>query len=629
MQIHFSTSSSVCMGTITLCACLLGAQQSMAATSDDCFELPPEMWIPRTPLYTSQLSASRSAGMPAVIDFYGSDKYYITLSRPSESAGPPYRLQFSMRDKDGTGFVPICSTPWKKLPGPIAVKDYFVHGAYDSRDTYRLEIYEDRQGVESYEPLNVKVTAYPDAPQRDPLADLQCSSTSGKASERPLRHTEQARREIVLPLDRVPTLFAESISGISIQAESLDGLPLPPLTFNVSTKWPSYNAYSASLQCPILSNPTRHSSTSDEVSISDRRDSSTALMYRVEVLPASDSTDGVAKQVRIKVAGNSGTSPTRVASGLQYLCQNSLDRRSRTYAASELPFAGRTKLSVAIEDTGDTLSQDAKQALTRELLLAMEMWRKSCHGCTWDNLSVAVIDKDIYVLSPLLKSQFTSVPAGRDGTADRFNRPYGSLISELSSRTGGRGTSDVHFEPLRRTDTAYQHLCTLPSADLPLQMRKIQDAIGCEAPSGQTGSEAASSRLRVRLLAGFTSCGKDTNVVACEHDASKVELNIKHYRFESLTGTPIFGNGERLVPLLPIMLHEVGHWIGIDHLQEADNIMSEYLDQAKCLDDTSANALTIISRGGSYPMNKPLSLKYGSPPKPPAPVSRPATTGVR
>lgn len=628
MQIHFLAPSSARMRMLIASACV-SIQHSAVVASDECFELPPEMWIPRTPLYASQVTASSSASTPNVVDFSGSDKYYITLGRPSESGGGPYRLQFSMREKSGTGFVPICSTHWKKLSGPIAAKDYFVHGTVGSLDTYRLEIFENRQGVESYEPMNVKVTAYPDAPQRDSGADLQCSSTSGKAPEKPLRGKAQVQSEIAHPLDAKPTLFAQSARGISIQAESMDGLPLPPLTFNVSAKWPGYNAYSASLQCPMLGPPGQRSATSDAVSIEERKDPSRELIYRVEVDAASDMGTGLAKRVRIKVAGSSIAPQTLVASGLQYLCQNSLDRRSRNYPASELPFAGRTKLSVQIEDSSETLGLDARDSLTRELLLAIQMWRWSCHGCTWDNLSVAAIDEDIYVLSPLLNDEFMPMPAGRDSAADRFNRPYGSLISRLSTRTGGRGDSDVHFKLLRRKDPAYQRICALPSADLPLQMRQIQESIGCIATAGSASSQSNSSRLRVRLLPGFTSCGNDTDVVACEKDASKVELNAKHYRFDSLTGQTILGRGERRVPLLPILLHEVGHWIGIDHLPEADNIMSEYLDQAKCLDDTSANALTILARGGSYPMKKPLALRYGSPAKPAPSGSRTPTTYSR
>ena len=99
--------------------------------------------------------------------------------------------------------------------------------------------------------------------------------------------------------------------------------------------------------------------------------------------------------------------------------------------------------------------------------------------------------------------------------------------------------------------------------------------------------------MNIKLLNGLTNClnnGKrDPNIIACEKNNS-VELDTHDFAFVSheSEGT-FFGKGNRSVDLLRVIAHEVGHWIGLGHLQPG--IMAANFQDADCINDAVVDRL--------------------------------------
>jgi hypothetical protein len=76
-----------------------------------------------------------------------------------------------------------------------------------------------------------------------------------------------------------------------------------------------------------------------------------------------------------------------------------------------------------------------------------------------------------------------------------------------------------------------------------------------------------------------------------------------------------------------VLLHEVGHWIGLKHIDSWGNIMSTSLSDSRCIDGTDANALIMAAQNAPSGSTKPIAF-YNAPPQilniaPPAPPITP------
>ncbi len=101
------------------------------------------------------------------------------------------------------------------------------------------------------------------------------------------------------------------------------------------------------------------------------------------------------------------------------------------------------------------------------------------------------------------------------------------------------------------------------------------------------------SRARIELQfreSGATYCGTDPEIIACRADNVVTELNTKDYRFRASPGTMI-GSGAIELDLLPVLVHEMGHWIGLRHLDQGASIMASNAERARCIDEATIAAL--------------------------------------
>jgi hypothetical protein len=165
------------------------------------------------------------------------------------------------------------------------------------------------------------------------------------------------------------------------------------------------------------------------------------------------------------------------------------------------------------------------------------------------------------------------------------------------------------FEPIQLSDPAVEAIYRLPSNQLPPNLRVVQEFLR-RAQSTVTGRPD----LIISFKKGYTSCGRNPNFVACEVDGRVVELNGREYSFSvGHTGGPTLGDGPLGVHLLPILVHELGHWLGIgveQHLTAPDNIMSATTRAARCIDKAVVEAVKTAAVNGPGGKGNLAAIRY-------------------
>jgi hypothetical protein len=139
------------------------------------------------------------------------------------------------------------------------------------------------------------------------------------------------------------------------------------------------------------------------------------------------------------------------------------------------------------------------------------------------------------------------------------------------------------------------NLCAAPYPKLPAILKGARAAFNC--PVDAQLPHPSRAYLKIKVVDGYTSCGPDDNIVGCEANEFLMEVNAARYKFvEHGTERPLFGHGNVTVDLQVILMHELGHWVGIQqHLATPRNIMSAYLSDAHCIDEAVVQALATVT----------------------------------
>jgi hypothetical protein len=89
---------------------------------------------------------------------------------------------------------------------------------------------------------------------------------------------------------------------------------------------------------------------------------------------------------------------------------------------------------------------------------------------------------------------------------------------------------------------------------------------------------------------GSTYCGSDPEIIACRADSTLTEFNTRDYRFR-LGNAGALGLGAVEIDFLPVLLHEMGHWIGLGHIDHGKSIMASSAERARCIDEPTIEKL--------------------------------------
>jgi hypothetical protein len=288
-------------------------------------------------------------------------------------------------------------------------------------------------------------------------------------------------------------------------------------------------------------------------------------------------------------------------------------RQSTDYSA-KTAFGDKQLLDVTLEDPAGLLSKSAKDEITRELLFAISVWRKTCTKCKEGNASVVVINDSTYINERFLgvaKSiDYEHANVGGKYLSTTVPTPYSSPLFEGRLVNFG---SLPQYVMVAGTDPSIQRLCSVPSDKLPLDLLGLREAFRCGTPA-----VSPSISLKIRVLNGDTKCSPaypPKLVVGCEAGNLEIEFNARRFGYIThVTSKPIFGNGADTVDLQAVLLHEMGHWAGIrGHLKSSNNIMSTYVQDCKCIDDAVIQELAKTTTAPQASEDVALLYRRGSP----------------
>jgi hypothetical protein len=128
----------------------------------------------------------------------------------------------------------------------------------------------------------------------------------------------------------------------------------------------------------------------------------------------------------------------------------------------------------------------------------------------------------------------------------------------------------------------FGNLCKLAAsgADTPILRRLRNSLCGDGTPNDQ-----AMAAILLRFREGRTACGDSANVIACRADYELTEYNVRDYTFVAPTSElPAIGHGPQEIDFLHAILHEMGHWIGLEHIEGGESIMASSLETSRCID---------------------------------------------
>jgi len=299
----------------------------------------------------------------------------------------------------------------------------------------------------------------------------------------------------------------------------------------------------------------------------------------------------------------------------QFVCLGRPPREKRSTAGSPvIPTGPRGEHFARVTGItlrpGGGLSGPQAVALGNALQEALGIWSAECTACNYDALSVARIDNTVFLRTDVLEN----LKGLRDPAAPASDRnplpPFWFAIKGLS-RPQVLQDNRPTFTALQAGDL--DRFCRYPHASLPPELQRISHLVGC--PGAQPPEQADELRLTVLLQTTLdTGCGSDPNIVACEADSELLELNGRDYSFLAVTDPGItLGRGPKQVNLAHVMLHEVGHWIGLDHSDNDEAMMAEAMETSRCINRDDIDRLSIVLAGGVLQgrrSNSPLALHW-------------------
>lgn len=298
---------------------------------------------------------------------------------------------------------------------------------------------------------------------------------------------------------------------------------------------------------------------------------------------------------------------------------------------SPVSFAANVALDLRLKNEIGDLDENKTAILAQHVERAMVLWRSACTHCVGGNATVVYVNGKRYLDSqlanylravnmsnvsdappptptpeqleewkhrtpvfkvgpeqPNTSTQGTSPPPPPNRPQENAVYPYSVEVSMLSQHQTPASVM-AKYEVVPDSDVAYAKTCAADPQKLPPLLKDVQAAFRCHG-EGTTTVKAA--QLTVYILNHFTSCGANRNIIGCSADDLVIELNAQDYKFVSHTdGEVLFGSAGPEVDLLHVLTHEVGHWMGLPHLDTSGNMMADSLSSSKCIDDSDVVAL--------------------------------------
>lgn len=279
------------------------------------------------------------------------------------------------------------------------------------------------------------------------------------------------------------------------------------------------------------------------------------------------------------------------------LCLNDIPEMLHTKPTSH-QFGGRLRLEVNSQQTTYPVTAEQQSALADAVLSSVALWVRACIACRLEHLVIVLIDGRVYTrasandwLEGVAKrrvgaSNHVAPSAEDEKELERLLQPVVMLRAGPQMHTSLTGKDLERYGAMPEASRAF--LCRLQTSP---ETQRSLDALR-RAACGQVLAKGEVSRIRVRFRDGPTACGDDPNVIACRSDLELTEYNVRNYRFRVEGEAPVdIGSGPIDVNLQHVIAHEMGHWIGLKHINKGQSLMSSSMEDSRCIDVPTVDGL--------------------------------------
>lgn len=579
---------------------------------------PIEFSFENRPLWRGDLRTATDA-VPAVIEVTAERTVIFRATRWSQNFAAPVTAVISVQVEDE--YQVLCTLKRQVLGGERSIAALVVDMPEGETRTLKIEVFDHGSGGPTGDPpytVGVEIDHRP-PPEGSlvravakPIVEAApaggCNFVTGPA--RPQATMEVIRKERLSSLSEGTVFVGYEMAGRNLYFQ-LGG----PLPFNhfVEVRFLSKSSGEQPFEDVCSIDLSSWPSTGEFVLATLGDDRIFNPIWRVEIVvrPGAATTDGLEFFLLRDVdPGRPGAAPLQEPFGSDpflrsFVCQ-SLGGRGSIATQAAIPFAISSVLKIRTIDPHGLVPENKRVVLRNNLLEAIALWRRSCSLCLPTHMLFVEIDGELFTI-------------GRDGrlAGDALfeNEPVRQTIPQLgdpvlptlpSDRSGTR-TPTVGYVSSTRSGELVSRICSLSSQGPSTEAWKVKAELCEPTGSGTLGIP----EIELVVMDGPTSCGDQINHVACEPDGKRVEFNASDYRFRSWkTGDVIFGRGPRIVDLLPVLIHEVGHWIGVPHSAAQESIMAGSIEKARCIDNSTRDDLRRLARGDMTPMKGLNTLTY-------------------
>jgi hypothetical protein len=300
----------------------------------------------------------------------------------------------------------------------------------------------------------------------------------------------------------------------------------------------------------------------------------------------------------------------------RYFCASPTRSAAAPLAKPKVEFAEKSILMVSMRDRDNVLPPGGVQGIAEAITKAVAGWNAICFGCAVGNNAVVIVfgpqdprviysyvQSDLYFgLDELLRKSLVPVMT----TAPHIPAStWNDLALKSNSRSPGGGQSYV---PVKYNPEVYRVLCLAPYEDLPPSLRAVRSVTCRERPGEARATNDMVYSVDLDVLSTVTSCPPaDGSVIACTVPSTAIndhiELDAKHFAFRLSEGTGksgvVFGSGTQNVDLTRVLLHEMGHWLGLPDMAGEASIMNNRSADAQCIDDKVVDAVQQALISGS------------------------------
>ena len=242
--------------------------------------------------------------------------------------------------------------------------------------------------------------------------------------------------------------------------------------------------------------------------------------------------------------------------------------------ASASDFHGAEILRVRLATDERSCDAGCRAGVAASVIQALAQWRAGCTRCRPYTLSVVEVEASVFVSVRLIETALQWPYLRPQKNAN------GVLASEVANMATTQGSGvDVRMG-FQRVDGVAPALglCTSsgPTQGTPgfaVLSPRARDRV-CQPPSSASCIPAAGCKEITLRLSGAQDCA---NALACGFPDQSVTLNTPRFKFGLMgtdpalpptitLGQAVGGQRQAHVALHPVLLHEVGHWFGLPHV---------------------------------------------------------------